>query len=207
MEDLVATLKTWQLHPIINHFTIAILTIAILSDLISSIFSSRTWMRHMALSLTVLGAGSAALSWVTGDWEADRIQDLLKTLQGPAKDVFQKHAQWGEILMYVFAFLAVWRIVSQGVSFFAASRPLYLLAGLIAIVMLFIQGFRGGRLVFNYGVGTQLLASSPTASASTIVPTPSGAPGGIPTVYVPAASPTPAQSSPTATPTISTTSS
>src|SRR5258706_10434932 len=102
MDEVINTLKTWQLHPVANHYTIALLTVALLTDLIATIFSSRVWMRYMALTLTLLGAGTAALSWVTGEWEAERIDEVLRNLQGPAKALFAQHAQWGEILMYVF---------------------------------------------------------------------------------------------------------
>src|SRR6266404_1053654 len=197
MDEVINQLKTWQLHPVVNHFTIALLTVALLTDLVASIFSSRVWMRYMALTLTLLGAATAALSWVTGGWEADRLDEYLRNLQGPAKAVFSQHAQWGEILLYVFVVLAVWRILVQSTGFFASTRPLYLLAMIVAVIFAYVQGWRGGKLVFEFGVGTQLNASTPFPTPSANA-TAAASPSSIPTVYVPAAPSPSASASPSA---------
>ena len=190
MQGFVEYLKGWQLHPVVDHFTVALILLAIVVDLVASLVSSRLWLRYMAVTLIVLGALAAAGSNVTGGWEADRVWN---NVHGPAKELLKKHAWWGDNLPWAFAALAIWRIGVEFVGFLGRARAIYLLAAIIAGGAIIYQGSLGGDLVYDYGVGTALMSNgtqSPQASsAASPVPT---AP--IPTVYVPPATPATAPS-------------
>jgi len=196
MQSLIDILKAWQLHPVADHFTVALVLIAILIDLGGSLFSSRLWLRNMAVTLMVLGAIAAFASNVTGGWEADRVWD---SVNGPGKDVLKRHAEFGDYLPWVIAALAVWRLGVQFLGFLSGTRLLYLLAALIVGAVIIYQGHLGGELVYTYGVGTALLPSpnaspSPAAAASPEATATAATP--IPTVYAPSATPTPEASAP-----------
>lgn len=203
MENLEKLLKNWQLHPVADHFSIALLVAAVLVDVAALIFSQRLWLRYMAMTLMIIGAGAAAASYATGDIEGDRIWDLVT---GPAKDVLKSHAQLGEYLMIAFAVLALWRILIQAFNFMDRTRQIYLAFALVAVGVLLYQGHLGGQLVYTYGVGTGAMA--PGAHNAAAAENPGAAesaapavPTAIPTVYVPTASPTAAATEPpTATP-------
>jgi uncharacterized membrane protein len=220
MQPIVATLKTWQLHPFVDHFTVALILIGIVTDLVASLIPTRNWIRHMALSLMILGAAGAWGSNVTGGWDAHRVWDAV---HGPGKAILERHAELGDYLPWVFLALALWRIGVQFTGFIAASRPIYLLLAVIAGAAIIYQGRLGGELVYDYGIGTALLPGASSVStqiAPTPVPTveaPPAAPAPIPTVFVPptgsampaipppaavepAPTPTPAPPAPSATP-------
>lgn len=187
MQAVVDALKAWQLHPVVDHFSVALIIIAIATDLVASLIPSRLWIRNMAVTLMVLGALAVAGSYVTGGWEADRLWDHVT---GPAKDVLKRHARLGDILPWVFGALALWQLGIQFVGFIAGSRPLYLLVAVVAGGAILYQGHEGGELVYTYGVGTQVLPTE----AATPSPFPSAAPAEAspaPTV-VPSTSATPA---------------
>jgi uncharacterized membrane protein len=189
MQTLVNQLMAWQLHPVADHYTVALIIIAILVDLVGSLIPSRTWIRQMAVTLMVLGAIAAAASNLTGGWEADRLEKLIT---GPAKRVLETHERLGDILPWVIGGLALWRLGIQFIGFLAGSRALYLLVAIAAGGTILYQGHEGGELVYTYGVGTAVM---PTEAASpTPVPSESATPAEaapIPTVYVPPATPTP----------------
>jgi uncharacterized membrane protein len=194
MQALIDSLKAWQLHPFVDHFTVTLIVVAVLADLAASILPSRLWLRYMALTLLVVGALAAFGSRYTGGWEADRVWD---SVTGPGKDLLRRHARWGDRLPYVFAALAVWRILLQFVGFVARSRPIYLVVAVIAAGLVLYQGFLGGDLVYDYGVGTALMqAATPMASPSVAPGPPPMSASPIPTVFVPTptpvAAPTPA---------------
>lgn len=192
MAGIQGIIAGWQLHPYIDHFTIALLFVGLVVDLVASIFSERVWLRYMALALMITGALSAAASWFTGHLAA---QQVGKLLEGPGRSVLHLHAQLGQILMFVFAALAVWRILIQAFSFMTRTRQIYLALALIAVGVLLYQGKLGGELVFDYGAGTRLLAAgaAPASPAATqTAPAVEASPSPIPTVYVPTATPTPA---------------
>lgn len=187
MQPLIHTLKLMQLHPFVDHFTVALIVIGVLTDLVASLFPSRLWMRYMALTLMILGAGAAAGSNITGGWEADRVWN---NVQGPAKEVLHTHAELGDILPWVVGGLALWRLGVQFLGFLHGSRPLYLIAAVVGLCAIIYQGYKGGELVYDYGVGTALMPM-PAAATPAATPTP---------IETPAPSPSMAPSTPTPTP-------
>jgi len=190
MDKIVEILTRLDLHPVVDHFTVSLLIVGVLIDLIASVAPTRTWLRYMALTLMILGAIAAGASYATGDLEADRVFDAMSA---PAKAVFHWHAMLGEYFAVVFGVLAVWRILIQGVGFFGGSRPVYLVFAAISVGVLLYIGSLGGKMVYTYGVGTALM-STPTSSA-----TPAAPPIGnesLPTVTVPTATPSTVTSAP-----------
>jgi uncharacterized membrane protein len=171
MEDIQSTLQALRLHPVADHFTVALVAVAVLADLCASLFSQRAWFRHMALTLTLLAAVSAAASDYSGTLEAQRVKD---TLTGPAKTLLHSHAELGEFLTYVVCGLAVVRVALALFGFLARLRPLYLILALATVAAVFWQGHWGGELVYTYGVGTDLAA----ASAPRVTPAPAGVSSG-----------------------------
>src|SRR5215470_8647934 len=173
MQSVIETLKAWQPHPFVDHFTVALILIGIITDLVASIFSARLWIRYMALTLMIAGAIGAAGSNLTGGWEADRVWN---SVSGTGKSVLERHAWWGDVLPWVFGGLALWRLGVQFIGFIAASRPLYLFIAILASVAIIYQGHLGATMVYDYGIGTTLLtngqAITPSPLPSPVVPAP-----------------------------------
>jgi uncharacterized membrane protein len=194
MDGVVHFLQPLDLHPVADHFTVALLMVGVLIDLIASLFPLRAWLRYMALTLMVLGALSAGSSYATGDMEAGRIWNALSN---PAKAVLHRHAFLAEIAAIVFGVLALWRVLIEGIGVFARTRPVYLIVALIAVGGLGYVGHLGGVLVYTYGAGTQLMAAEQSATPAG-TPSPSSAMP-LPTVSVPTPEPSagpPAASAP-----------
>jgi uncharacterized membrane protein len=192
MQALVETIKAWQLHPVVDHFTVALIVVGILVDLFASLIPSRTWPRMTALTLMVLGTAAAWGSQLTGGWEAGRVWDNVNR---PALDVLKRHAELGHWLPWVFLVLALWRLGIHFIGFIAGSRPIYLMVAVIAGGVILYQGSLGGKLVYDYGVGTALMPTG--AQTESAQPSPSATPAEaspIPTVFNPSAAPTPGAS-------------
>src|SRR3984957_6822064 len=182
MEPVVKFLQPYQLHPVVDHFSVALLFVAVLIDLFAS--PTRLWLRYTAVLLMILGALAAGASYFTGDMEADRIWNALGQ---PARDVLHRHAQLGEYLAIGFGVLAIWRLMIQLFGFMAGSRAIYLIVAILAIATLGYSAHLGGVLVYDYGAGTALMASAPGPSEGA---SPSAAPSSsetIPMVSVPTA--------------------
>jgi len=189
MEAIMSVLKAWQLHPLADHFALALLTTAVAVDVIAMLFSSRLWLRYMALTLMVVGTMAVALSFLTGDLEAQRVGEAVI---GPAKEVLATHARFGQYLMYAFVALALWRICLQAFNFLAATRTTFLILALIAVGFLFWEAHLGNDLLYTYGVGTQLMAAAmgpvPSPFATPALPS---LPAFLPTPPIPMAHETP----------------
>jgi uncharacterized membrane protein len=168
MENFIAR---FHLHPIIDHFTIALLAMGVLADVLASAglapLSQRSqflarWhgrLKATALQLLVVGALAATLSRFTGESEAERLWD---TMSPGAQQLLWSDAGWGRLLshamlgtylMYAFVVLASWRVLQEISRLGGKTRPLYLVAALMAVVALLYQGKTGGELVYDHGVG------------------------------------------------------
>jgi uncharacterized membrane protein len=162
--------KTYHLHPIVDHFTIALLTFGVAAELLSAaaILLSRgrvdclsSWgqkLRSTSLLLMIGGAAASVLSYFSGDAEADRLwdtlspaaQQILLSSNGPD---YLSHAVLGQRLMYAFLILAVWRVMLELSSRLQRIRVVFLFVAMVAAGALLYQGKTGGELVYEHGVG------------------------------------------------------
>jgi uncharacterized membrane protein len=127
MESLIAR---YHLHPIIDHFTIALLSVGVVADIVASVFLAplaqrsaflRTWhdrVKATSVQLLIVGALAVVLSRFTGESEAERLWDtmspaaqrLLWSDAGSGR--FLSHSVLGVYLMYAFISLALWRVLA-----------------------------------------------------------------------------------------------
>jgi len=162
--------KTYHLHPIVDHFTIALLTFGVAAELLSAaaILLSRgrvgflaVWgqkLRSTSLLLMIGGAAASVLSYFSGDAEADRLwdtispaaQQILLSSNGPN---YLSHAVLGQRLMYAFLILAAWRVMLELSNRLRRTRVVFLFAAIVAAGALLYQGKTGGELVYEHGVG------------------------------------------------------
>jgi len=174
--------STYHLHPIVDHFTIALLTFGIAAEILAAaailLFRNSTlasaWsikLQSTSLMLMVGGAGASILSYFSGDAEADRLwdtmspaaQQLLASSDGARG--YLSHAVLGQYLMYAFLILAVWRVMLELSSRIARTRIAFLMVAVVAAGALLYQGKTGGELVYEHGVG----ASHATVSSSAAI--------------------------------------
>jgi uncharacterized membrane protein len=171
--------STYHLHPIVDHFTIALLTFGIAAELLSAaaILISRkrvgflsAWgqkLRSISLLLMIGGAAASVLSYFSGDAEADRLwdtmlpaaQQILSSSNGGS--AYLSHAVLGQYLMYAFLSLAGWRVMLELSRRLERTRIAFLMAATVAAGALLYQGKTGGELVYEHAVG---VSSAPAQS-------------------------------------------
>lgn len=157
-----------HLHPIVDHFTIALLSVGVACDAAGALTSRLHYspvrsgaerLRRTALILMTVGALAAIVSYRSGDADANRLwdtippaaQSLLFTDSGWAQ--LLAHATLGRYLMWTFLALASWRIALEVLPILGRVRGLYLFAAVLATALLLYQGKTGGELVYDFGVG------------------------------------------------------
>jgi uncharacterized membrane protein len=180
MEALVAK---YHLHPIFDHFTIALLAFGVLADVAGLVAMSRSGesarlgeagkgLRRAALMLMVPGAISAILSRFTGESEAERLWDTISPVaQGilytdTGSGAYLSHAVLGTYLMYLFIPLAAWRLLLEMWPAVKRTTAAYLAVAILATCALLYQGKTGGQLVYEHGVGMAHAASGAPQAAS-----------------------------------------
>src|SRR5579871_4402833 len=170
----------YHLHPIVDHFTIALLVFGVAMELIagaaaviarsaSPLTAFAIRLRTSSLPLMIGGAASAVLSRLTGDIEADR---LWETMPPGAQRIvaapdgvrsYLSHAALGEYLMYSFLALAGWRLLMEFSPRLIRWRAAFLIAAALAACGLLYQGKTGGELVYRHGVGMETPIKKPQA--------------------------------------------
>jgi uncharacterized membrane protein len=168
MDNLIAK---YHLHPIVDHFTIALLAFGVLADVagcaIAMLFGNRSTrlkklssqLRGAAPVLMIPGAVSTILSRFTGESQAERLWDTISpAAQGilysdTGSAAYFSHAVLGTYLMYVFVPLALWRVLLEMWPAVRRTQLVYLMVAMLALGALLYQGKTGGELVYDHGVG------------------------------------------------------
>ena len=141
-----------NIHPLLVHFPIALLSAAALVDAAGWAFRRSKPLRQVATLLYVLGTAGAIAAYVTG-----RAASQTVWLPGMAQAVVGEHWTWALRTVWFFAIVTVLRLVLLRPSRHhtsPATIAAFALVGLVGIGLLVETGDRGGRLVYQYGVGT-----------------------------------------------------
>lgn len=145
-----------NIHPLVVHFPIVLLVIAVACDAIALAFRKNPGLRTVAVGLFLLGGAAAIAAYFTGDSAADQV-----TVPLAAQAILTEHEDWAERTAWFFGLFALLRV---GLLWFNRKGQVWagewthrvvFLAGVAGIFLLFQTGDRGARMVFQYGVGVQ----------------------------------------------------
>jgi uncharacterized membrane protein len=141
-----------NIHPLLVHFPIALLITAACLDVVGWVLHRHRPLRQAATLLYVLGTGAAIAAYFTG-----RAASQTVWLPGMAQAVVREHWDWAFRTVWFFGIVTGLRLVllrpsrrDAGSAIIAALA----LAGLVGIGLLRATSDRGGRLVYQHGVGT-----------------------------------------------------
>jgi len=153
-----------NIHPILVHFPIAIILLAVLMDLLSFFLPDQWWDDLKTTILYGIGAISAIAAYYTGTLAADSV-----FLPSGAQSVLNEHADWALWTVWFFGIYALLRILLHWYQKMDQKNiriGLFVIA-LPGIFFLYETGDHGAEMVFGYGAGTgQLVDQQNTASVS-----------------------------------------
>jgi uncharacterized membrane protein len=144
-------------HPMMVHFPLALVIVAALLLLLARLLRSDTFAASLAVAGTInLCLGAVAALFALGSGLA-AVLDL--DVGAAAHQAISIHLKWAMFTTLVLLLLAVWR----GAGTAAASRPswVFLVVLLAAAAALTYTGYRGGKNVYEYGLGVKKVAARP----------------------------------------------
>lgn len=154
-----------NIHPMVVHFPIAIILLAVLMDFLNLFLPDSWWDDLKSTILYGIGAVSAIAAYYTGTWAADSV-----FLPSGAQSVLNEHSEWALWTVWFFGIYAVLRIVLhwyQKMDQKMIRIGLFVIA-LPGVFLLYETGDHGAEMVFGYGAGTgQLVEQKSTTSVST----------------------------------------
>ena len=138
------------LHPLLTHIPIGLLVAAACIDMVSVSTHPQSTLRHVATWLYLAGAVSLIATYFSGRADAETMR-----IPGMAHSVVNEHWDWAFRTTVYMNIMSVLRlaIVWSGRLINRRRWAPVIAAGLIGIVLLFQTAERGGRLVYQYGVG------------------------------------------------------
>jgi uncharacterized membrane protein len=165
-----ALLPEWlpNVHPLIIHFPIVLLLFAWGIHLITFIWPRFSLLLDLDYWLYGLGTVAAWVAFLTGRFGSDDLEFAPQTV--PILNQHADLAQWTALIFtLVFALLMIQKLVPTWQKVWG--RPLIFIVSTIGLVTLVLTADRGGRLVFEQGVGVislqkELPVETPFATAT-----------------------------------------
>jgi uncharacterized membrane protein len=140
-----------NIHPLLVHFPIALLYAAVVVDLVGFACWCNKPLRQAATLLYALGAIGAIAAYLTGHAASQSIW-----LPGMAEPVLKEHWDWAWRTVWFFPIVTAGRLVLLRSTRREPAVALVIalaLVGLVGMGLLLETGDRGGRLVYQHGVG------------------------------------------------------
>ena len=137
-----------NIHPMVVHFPIALLTTYFVLDLIGML-TQRQFLRFVARWMLYLGAVGAITAVATGLIAASTVSHGLK-----AHEIMETHEKFGLTIAGLSMILAIWRRISgEPLSQMASAFQLILSSILLTCIV--FGADLGGLMVYGHGVGVQ----------------------------------------------------
>jgi uncharacterized membrane protein len=129
-------------HPAIVHFAIALFVVGAAADL-AGLWRARDDWRRIGRANLLLGSVAAVLAAASGWYAEETVEHVAQ-----AHAVMELHETFGWVIAGLATALVTWRVARP-----ALGRSWYALAITLVALLLLLQGYWGGELVFRYGVG------------------------------------------------------
>ena len=147
-------LPEWMpnIHPLIIHFPISLLLLAVLVHLSALVIWKLPWLRTATLVASILGFLTLILTYLSGRQAADSV-----SLPTVAINTLSKHA---DLALWTLVYFGVLTILHLGIKFLkiydkkSISIVLFVL-GLFGFALVIQTADLGGQLVYKYGVGVK----------------------------------------------------
>ena len=147
----MALLPTWtpNLHPLVVHFPIALLTAAVVADLIDIFIPRPTKAGTISTWFYTIGASLAVLAYFSGDAAARSVSFSLDAIP-----VLQAHSDWAFRATWSFVFFSSIRLAMSYIHRPTNAQRLgTLFIAMVSLGALSFTVLYGSRLVFEHGVG------------------------------------------------------
>lgn len=136
-----------HIHPLITDFPAAFLPLSVVLNLLS-----RKWpnLQQSAWITMLIGTGGAILAFITGDATAENLPSTYRQLVPP-------HQLMAIVTTLIFTGLSIWKWRSQRKKIEIMNKPLFIILSIVGMICLIITGMFGGSMVFDHGVGVNVI--------------------------------------------------
>jgi uncharacterized membrane protein len=137
-----------HLHPIVVHFPIVMITVALVYDLVIAI-RKRSISPKSGLWLWVVAAAGAWASVLTGPEDDARGNTTYLDIHSTLADF----TAWIVTILVIFRLWMIWR---ENRPLIKGMLVVYLLVSIASCTLVLTTGFYGGKMVYSDGVGVKV---------------------------------------------------
>jgi len=139
-------------HPIFVHFTVALLTLAVVLSMVTPFIRTALKEQWHTVSLWALwfGAGFTILTGLTGLYAYNTVAH-----DTPSHAAMTDHRNWAIVTISLFLVLAMWAVLR--VRHKKVLGPVFVIGMVFAGGVLASTAWRGGEVVYRYGLGVMAL--------------------------------------------------
>jgi len=144
-----------NIHPLFIHFPIALLSVSLLFEVVGTIRKNQA-LQNAGWWTFVVGVVALAAAITTG-----LIAESTVAHTDEAHDLILQHRNLGIASGIFFVVLLIWRVAQKGeLPVSVVFRSIYPVIFVLAVALLLTGAHLGGKLVYEFGVGTSISAAS-----------------------------------------------
>lgn len=145
-----------ELHPFVVHFPIALLSLYIVLEIITYFVKNET-LNNFTTVILLAAIITAVNAVLTGNQAGHAASAVLENAPAVVEESIESHEQFATYTLWYFvALLAIRYYLVQKNKMTRLFKMLIIILALCGGILIFQTGFTGGKLVYKYGVGTEL---------------------------------------------------
>jgi len=145
-----------KLHPIIVHFPIAVFVLYCLSE-IAALILKKDWLSKITMPLLSIGVIFSVFGALTGNQAFSVVKPMLNHKQSIIEKIILEHERYATITLWYFLLLLALKFYLHVKKKQTQNwKTAFCILSLIGIYFVYKTGELGSKLVYDYGVGTQL---------------------------------------------------
>ena len=145
-----------NMHPVIIHFPIAFFVAYFLLE-VAALVTKKDSLCKMAAIFLGAGVIFALIAVLTGNQAHEVLKPVLRMKPSYIKEAIENHEQFATITLWFFFAMLVLRVyllIKKNLS--PNWRFVFFVLALLGMYLIYQTGILGGKLVYDFGVGTKL---------------------------------------------------